>query len=167
MRDRVEEIINEFEILTGERDRLAIELEALDIKEHQLRDFQKKLDEKERALLAEKQAVSKEKQFLSRFNQELVVKKDSFATKEKLIAEATAQIDKRNQEAEAERADINQQITRLTALMGQKDHLDQDKKFLERERIIDRERKLQLDEKEAFLEAEKKRLNDIAVRMKV
>lgn len=165
-KEKVEAIIKEFEVLTLEKERLLHFEQALALKERELKEFEKQLLEKNKKLLIEKQGISDEKRHLQKAYRDNKLREDASASKEHEVEEATKTLEARLKALGEEEVKVAQKIIVLGDLTMERNQIELDKKHVERERVIDRERKLQLDEQRAHLDKEQERLQAIAIRLK-
>lgn len=169
----VEELSSQAEKLTKLITAFKAELGDMDARDKQLKEYDFRLVEKNKALSNKAEALSirydelQEKQaYIKRIQTEQDAREGYIKAEMKILDNKKLSIDKENKELEDKKKMVIEMIGKLTELQEISDRLKEERTIIEKEKVLGRERSAILDMRERKIEAEQKRLQELSDSMK-
>lgn len=162
IREQIEILVRELEQLLALRAEIDRKIEKNADMDRINQAKLKEIDSKEADLATREEQLLEEKKYISRKTKEIELAQQTL-TKDTAMAEERIQSAiEREEKALAQEEKANETLKETESINLQKEEIKRDRELIEREKVIDRERKSQLETQEAFNKKETERLQRIA-----
>lgn len=165
LKSALSNLINLLQVIDGEIQGMSERDTSLNDYDRKLRTREGELDKRRESLDKEHEVLQQERDFVTKQKNEILEKEHKLGVREKEVIEAQSiltELEKKRDEMRTLEAKLAEQQKNADRIVKEKENIEHLRSLLERESVIDRERKKILNEEEAANIKEKERLQRLA-----